>query len=278
MNDGGDSLFYLGAGPVAALALGLMLIPFREATTASNLAFAFLALTIVTGEAGGRWAATATALASALSLNFFLTRPYLTLVIHGRDDVIAFLGLLGCGLIAAALGSRRSERRTRQRQLEVLYQGLRRVETGGTTEHLLQELLDSACAAFPVAALAARDRAGRLLAGSGDRRRTAPEAAAGLETCESLEGARASGRLRASLPLPEQGFRLSLLVGRHQFGSLEAWGDGRPANREARQALLALTRIVAMVTAAARLPAATAPAPGAAPPSWIPLSGVGSRE
>jgi hypothetical protein len=39
--------------------------PLRDATTASNLAFAFLALTIVVGHAGGRWPATTTAVASA---------------------------------------------------------------------------------------------------------------------------------------------------------------------------------------------------------------------
>jgi two-component system sensor histidine kinase KdpD len=107
MNDDGDNLIYLGAGPLTAVLLGMGLVPVRELTTASNFTFLFLALVIVVAEFGGRKAAVATAVASALSLNFFLTQPYLTLVIDDRNDVIAFVGLAGCGLLVASLASRR---------------------------------------------------------------------------------------------------------------------------------------------------------------------------
>ena len=43
-------------------------------------------------EFGGRWPAVATALASALSLDFFLTQPYLHLAIDDKHDIIAFAG------------------------------------------------------------------------------------------------------------------------------------------------------------------------------------------
>ena len=98
MSGNGDRLLYLGLGPIAAILLGAALMPLRELTVASNFTFAFLALTIVVGELGGRGPAVATALTAALSLDFFLTRPYLKLAIHGKDDVIAFLGLSACGL------------------------------------------------------------------------------------------------------------------------------------------------------------------------------------
>ena len=80
-----ESLFYRGAGPLAAMLLGIFLIPLRGVTTASNLSFAFIALTLVVSKVGGRWAAVATALVSALSLNFFLTQPYLHLAIHDQN-------------------------------------------------------------------------------------------------------------------------------------------------------------------------------------------------
>ena len=102
-----ESLFYRGAGPVAAILLGIFLMPLRGVTTASNLSFAFIALTLVVSKVGGRWAAVATALVSALSLNFFLTQPYLHLAIHDKNDLIAFVGLAACGLIAATLGPHR---------------------------------------------------------------------------------------------------------------------------------------------------------------------------
>lgn len=108
-----ERLFYLPGGVFAALLLGVALTPLRESTHAGNFVFAFVILVIVVGELGGRAAAVATAICSSLSLNFFLTKPYLSLRIHDPDDVIAFGGLLLCGLVAAALGSRRAAREPR---------------------------------------------------------------------------------------------------------------------------------------------------------------------
>src|SRR5262245_25226942 len=67
-----ESHFYLAAGSTAAILLGVALLPLRSVASASNLALAFVALTIVVAELGGRWAAVVTAACSALSLNFFL--------------------------------------------------------------------------------------------------------------------------------------------------------------------------------------------------------------
>ena len=59
--------FYLSLGPLTAVVLGMALVPLREVTTASNLAFVFVVLTIVIAELGGRWAGVSTALCSALA-------------------------------------------------------------------------------------------------------------------------------------------------------------------------------------------------------------------
>lgn len=95
-------------GIVAAMGLGMALIAVRTLTSPSNLAFVFVVLTIVVAETGGRRAAIVTALVSAMSLNFFLIEPYLTLTISKRDDLVAFLAMLCAGLIAAAFGRRRT--------------------------------------------------------------------------------------------------------------------------------------------------------------------------
>ena len=42
MKDNADTLVYLAAGAIAAIALGIALMPLREATSAANLAFPFL--------------------------------------------------------------------------------------------------------------------------------------------------------------------------------------------------------------------------------------------
>ena len=278
MRSSDDTLWYAGIGPIAAILLGAALIPLREVTTASNLAFAFLALTIVVGHAGGRWPAVVTALVSALSLNFFLTRPYLTLTIHGRDDIIAFLGLTACGLVSATLGSGRAERLARRGQLEALYEALLQLELGGPAEHRLQQILLSCRAAFPVAALAVRDEASRILASVGDQRLIAgaPPAADDAGPVDATGSVR--NVLGNGAPLPSSGLRLPLVVGRRPLGGLDLWGDGRPAGRETRRVLWAVARIAAAVIAEGRLPHATTAAPERGLSAWVALSHGGSRE
>ena len=104
-NDRGAVWFVIGVG--GAVTLGVALTPLRTLTTASTLAFVFIAFTIVVAEMGGRGPGLATALVSAFSLNFFLTEPYLSLEIHKPGDIAAFIALAACGLIAAAFGKRR---------------------------------------------------------------------------------------------------------------------------------------------------------------------------
>jgi K+-sensing histidine kinase KdpD len=273
-----DELFYLGAGPVAAIALGAALIPLRELTTASNLAFAFLLLTIVAGHAGGRWPATATAVTSALSLNFFLTRPYLTLTIHGRDDVIAFLGLAACGLVSAALGSGSGRRLASRRQLGVLYSAARDLEVPGPAASRVQQVLESAHAAFPVAALALYDENGQLLACAGDRTRVAgiPRAAADDDLLS--DAGAATGRRGGSSPLPREGVRVPLVVGQRALGSLDVWGDGRAAGPDTRRTLRALARVVAALVAAERNPLPAAGGPEQGRSAWVALPRRSDRE
>src|SRR5258706_13470062 len=67
---------------LGAMAIGIALIPLREATSASNLAFVFMAFTIVMAELGGAFAPPGAPLGSALGLNLLLTRPYLQLAIR----------------------------------------------------------------------------------------------------------------------------------------------------------------------------------------------------
>jgi K+-sensing histidine kinase KdpD len=124
MDEDEKDLIYLGAGPIGAVLLGMALVPLRGFTTASNFTFLFLALTILVGEYGGRTAAFATAVASSLSLDFFLTEPYMHLSIASKHDVIATLGLAGCGILAASLAAGRrvlpARPRPSSRQLDQL--------------------------------------------------------------------------------------------------------------------------------------------------------------
>jgi K+-sensing histidine kinase KdpD len=161
---------WVAIGGLGAMTLGVALIPLRTVTTASNLAFAFLVLTIVVAEVGGRAAGLATAVVSALSLNFFLTEPYLTLTIHRSDDIVAFLALAVSGLIAAAFGRRR------EHWSEVAGRATDELDVLKTlTEHLgnapLEETLEYVRKSFGLRAIAVRSDAEGIVA-------TAPAGAA----------------------------------------------------------------------------------------------------
>ena len=246
-DDDAKDLIYLGAGPIAAILLGVALIPLRGLTTASNFTFLFLALTIVAGEFGGRGAALATAVSSALSLNFFLTEPYLSLRIHARDDLIAFLGLAGCGLLAAALAVRRGMRAAGSpRQLAVQRAALSQLPLAGPLESRLTEILESACRSFPLAAALVRDRENRTLAAS---RHAAGRAIPELELePRTLLPPAATGREASAIPA--EGARVPLVFGSRSVGWLDLWGEG-PASLETRTALAAVGNAVAALVAQA---------------------------
>jgi hypothetical protein len=224
---------YASGGALAAIVLGMALSPLREATTACSLAFGFVALVVVVAELGGRTAAVVTALASALSLDFFLTEPYLTLSIAKRDDVIAFFGLALCGLVAAAFGSRReaeAEAGQRMREhLDLVREALRQLEGPAPR---LDRLLGEACDRLGVAAVL-RDATGRVLA-----------------ACPADSTARPQPRRRLD---PERLAELTPDGGRLQLGagsasaSLDLWNDGRGLAAWQTRALSDLARVFAVM-------------------------------
>jgi hypothetical protein len=242
MEDETDGLFYLGAGPLAAILLGAALIPVREYTPAANLSFAFMALTIVIAEFGGRWAALTTALASALSLDFFLTQPYLRLSIDDKHDVIAFVGLALCGVLAGALASQRGARiaelTAARKHGDLLRSALREWDPTAPAEPQLTELLRASCKALPLAGAVIRNDRDRVEASASqaDGLRTVPETVLQLD----------------ALPhLPESGGRIALSCGERSLGWLDLWGNGAPTSAASRQALSDLARLVALLLASA---------------------------
>ena len=254
--DGAESLFYLGVGPLCAILLGMGLVPLRSVTTASNFTFVFLALTIVVAELGGRWAALSTALASALSLDFFLTQPYLQLRMDDKQDIIAFVGLTACGLIAALLGSHRRERvaalRAARKELDALLSGLAGLELAGPVESRLAGLIAASRMAFPVAALVVRDMHDRVLIAS-ERLAQVPLPALTLRPDSLAAGERSLDEPGAERrPLPNEGGRLPLTFDNHQVGWLEVWGNGLPADAGARRGLSGVGRIIAVLLTGAR--------------------------
>jgi hypothetical protein len=246
-----ESLIYLAGGGIGAMLLGMALVPLRDFTSASNFAFPFMALTIAVAEFGGRRSAVVTALVSALSWDFFLTQPYLRLTIAGKHDIIAFVGLALCGLIAAAFGSRRRRRTAdlgaTRSHLDLLHSTLQRMESPDPVEQVLPIILDDARAVLPLAALAARDVNGQLLAASGqDRDRAMPQQ---LLRAGTLLPDDATERILppGGLPFPEQGARVQIAAGGRQVGWLELWGSGAIADSAARHALSDIALLIGLL-------------------------------
>ena len=208
-----------------------------------------------------------------LSLDFFLTSPYLHLAIHDKDDVIAFLGLALCGLLAAALGSPRRERLLAGRQLRLLQAALLEGASAGPVDSGLEQLVDAARGAFPLAAIVVRD-AGEAAGARGERR--------GDRRLRSRYGRERRGARRhrgvlglaGGRPPADDGRAPAARRGRAPGGlGAELLGDGRPAGNEARRALAALVAAVSMVIDARGLVAEAAAGRPPANPSW----GAGGR-
>jgi hypothetical protein len=220
---------WLVLGVTGAIALGAVLVPLRGVVSASNLAFAFIILTIVVAEVGGRTAGLATALVSAMSLNFFLTRPYLSLTIEHAEDIIAFLALAACGLIAAAFGKRRvrtAEVATRTRaDLRVLGRTAERLAADAPLDEVLQDLQRS----FGLGGLVLRRGDERLLAAAPPdaASRAVPPTELNPRTLIGEEtGNGTVHRLgRVGFRFPERGGRLRLLGRNPLF--LDVW-EGSP--------------------------------------------------
>lgn len=250
MDEERDELLYLGLGAMAAMLLGIVLMPLRGFTTASNFTFAFLALTIVVAEFGGRWAAVATALASALSLDFFLTRPYLRLTIEDKHDTIAFVGLAVCGLVAAALGSRRAARgaalRAARLQLAALHEVAAALERPAPAAGPgLTAILEHARGAFPLSALVLRDSDDQVLAAATGGRGPLPPPTEILDRDALSPAPPRRGRSGRGAPLPVEGGRIMLVTRSHRMGWLDVWGDGGTLGAGSWRVLGDLARLLA---------------------------------
>jgi hypothetical protein len=240
MKDDASDLFALSFGAGGALLLGMALTPFRGLTPAANFTFLFMALTIVVAETGGRGAAIATALTSALSLDFFLTAPYQQLTIASKHDTIAFLGLAGCGLIVALFRGRRLTRTLRVLHLELVDKILAGVEGGGALGPATGAVLESCLAVLPIAGLVVRDpREDTLISVGRVQGRPTP-------------GATLRGDLPTQATLPADGLRFPLVAGGQAVGSLDVFGEGGVLRPGERALLAAVARALAARLAVSR--------------------------
>lgn len=97
------------AGPVVVSAA---LVPLRDEIRPSNASLVLVLVVVIAAVLGGRIGGATAALVSALSFDFFLTRPYYSFTIDARDDVETAVLLLIVGLIVGELVVRTRRSRT----------------------------------------------------------------------------------------------------------------------------------------------------------------------
>jgi hypothetical protein len=90
-------------GPIA---VALLLVPWRNRLDAGDDALFLVMVIVGVASTGRRWAAAGTAVVSALSFDFFLTRPYNSFRITSQDDLITELLLLVVGLAVGQMAAR----------------------------------------------------------------------------------------------------------------------------------------------------------------------------
>jgi hypothetical protein len=89
-----------GIGPIAVAAA---LVPLRTTIDNTNLALALVVVVVIAAVVGGRGAGALAAIIAAMSYDFFLTRPYLSLTIDSADDVETTVFLLVVGLLVGEI-------------------------------------------------------------------------------------------------------------------------------------------------------------------------------
>ncbi len=100
-----DRIAY-GAAVLVPIAVGLALYPARGHIVEANLALVYVVCIVAVASAGRRGAAAVTAVVSALSFDYFCTRPYLSLRITKSADLTTELLLLVVGLAVGELAAR----------------------------------------------------------------------------------------------------------------------------------------------------------------------------
>ena len=94
-------------GALLAMSVAGLLGAVRPEVSQANAGLILVLVIVLAASIGGRWAGGATALAAALSFDFFLTQPYQSLAIKSSDDVITTVLLFAVGVIVGQFADAR---------------------------------------------------------------------------------------------------------------------------------------------------------------------------
>ena len=130
----------LGAA-AAAVGTALFLRPARDWLGNANVALVLVVVIVAAGAVGGRLAGATAAVTAAIAFNALHTRPYGSLAIHRREDIVSTVLLLAVGLAVGEITQHRlrSQRDARHRRYTVqrVHRVAEVVATGAPLDDLL---------------------------------------------------------------------------------------------------------------------------------------------
>jgi K+-sensing histidine kinase KdpD len=131
-------------GVVGLTILTAVLVPLRGQLALASVLLLYLLLVVVVAVVGGMMPGLATAVAGFLLANFFLTSPFHTFAVEGRDPVIALLVFLAVAAVVSVLVEVAARQRARVVRMDAEATALGKVAaeplTGRTTHDVLAEL------------------------------------------------------------------------------------------------------------------------------------------
>jgi K+-sensing histidine kinase KdpD len=100
VNDRTDegSVVVATGGAIVVIVVAALLVPARDWLGNTNVALLLVGLVVASAAVAGRLAGVVTALAAAISFNFFHTEPYRTLRIDDREDIITVVLIFVVGI------------------------------------------------------------------------------------------------------------------------------------------------------------------------------------
>lgn len=112
----GDEQASIAIAGLVPILVGALLVPARSHVGVADLALVLMGVVVLAALAGGSAAGAVAAVTATLSLDFFLTRPYLTLRMASRDDIETAVILAVVGTAVGQYAARfRAARQTRDR-------------------------------------------------------------------------------------------------------------------------------------------------------------------
>jgi hypothetical protein len=134
----------LGVAALGPLVVASLLVTVRDRIAGSNAALVFVVVVVLAAALGGRWAGFTAAVVSAMSYDFFLTRPYGSLKIDELEDIVATVLLLAVGLIVGevVVWAHRGHRQSKRGQEEItrLHRVAELVASGARAHDVLESV------------------------------------------------------------------------------------------------------------------------------------------